>query len=83
MYSDVYDDVTDFEICRFIKNAKISQFFYLGFPSPSIYKSQDSRGRGRQILTPLYHFHLLHKHLGISLAITVESSPLHIASKQI
>ena len=27
-------------------------------------------------LTPHYHFHRLHRHLGISRAITVESSPL-------
>ena len=31
----------------------------------------------RQILTLLYHFHLLHKYLDFSWAITAESSPLH------
>ena len=31
-------------------------------------------------LTPHYHFHLLHWHLDISRAVTVEDSPLHIAS---
>ena len=31
-------------------------------------------------LTPLYHFHLLHRHLDISRAITVESSLLNIAT---
>ena len=31
----------------------------------------------RQILTLLYHFHLLHKYLDFSRAITAESSPLH------
>ena len=34
-------------------------------------------------LTALYHFHLLHKHLYISRAITAESSPLHIAGSRI
>ena len=34
-------------------------------------------------LTPLYHFHLLHRQVDISQAITVESSPLHIASSSI
>ena len=33
-------------------------------------------------MTPLYHFHLLHRHLDISLAITAESSPLHIAGSR-
>ena len=30
-------------------------------------------------LTPLYHFHLLHRHLDTRLTITIESSHLHIA----
>ena len=30
-------------------------------------------------LSPHYHFHLLHRHLDISRAITAENSPLHIA----
>ena len=33
-------------------------------------------------LTPHYHFHPLHRHLDISQAIAVESSPLHIGSSQ-
>ena len=33
-------------------------------------------------LSPLYHFHSLHIHLDISRPITVESSPLHIASSR-
>ena len=41
------------------------------------------KGKGEGIpLTPHYHFHLLHRHLGISQAITAESSPLHIASNR-
>ena len=42
------------------------------------------QGKGEAVyLTPLYHFHLLHRHLDISRAITGESSPLHIASSRI
>ena len=33
-------------------------------------------------LTPLYHFHPLHRHLDISRTITAESSPLHVASSR-
>ena len=33
-------------------------------------------------LTPLYHFHPLHRHFDISWVITAESSTLHIASSQ-
>ena len=41
------------------------------------------QGKGEAIsLTPLYHFHPLHRHLHISGPITVESSPLHIASSR-
>ena len=39
------------------------------------------QGKGQDIsLTPHYHFHLLHRHLDISQAITAESSLLHIAN---
>ena len=57
-------------------------FFYLGFLSLDIHNSHDSSGRARQILTPLYHFHLLHKHLDFSRKITGESSPLLISSER-
>ena len=41
------------------------------------------QGKGEAIyLTPHYHFHLLHRHLDISRAITAESSLLHIASSR-
>ena len=41
------------------------------------------QGKGEGIsLTPHYHFHPPHGHLGISWAITAESSPLHIASNR-
>ena len=40
-------------------------------------------GKGEAIsLIPLYHFHLLHRLLDVSWAITLESSPLHIACSQ-
>ena len=44
--------------------------------------SQGSIRRGKVAisLTSHYHFHLLHKHLDISWAITADSLPLHIAS---
>ena len=39
------------------------------------------QGKGEPIsLSPLYHFHPLHRHLDISWGITAETSPLHIAS---
>ena len=41
------------------------------------------KGKGEGIsLTPHYHFHPLHRHLGISRAVAAESSPLHIASSR-
>ena len=41
------------------------------------------QGKGECIsLTPHYHFHLLHRHLDISRAITAKSSTLHIASSR-
>ena len=38
------------------------------------------QGREAISLTPLYHFHPLHRHLDITQVITVESSLLHIAA---
>ena len=41
------------------------------------------KGKGEGIsLTPHYHFHPLHRHLGISRAVAAESSPLHRASSR-
>ena len=52
-------------------------FFYLGFLSQTFTGKQ---GKGDAIsLTPLYHFHLLHRHLEFNQAITAESSPQHKA----
>ena len=53
-------------------------FFWVFFHEHSRFTGQ--HGKGEAIfLTPLYHFHRLHRHLDISLLLTTESSPLHIA----
>ena len=42
------------------------------------------QGKGEAICsTPLYHFHPLQRHLGISWVITAESSPLQIAKRDL
>ena len=62
------------------QHRKIKLFFLSRFSFTYIHDLQDSRRRGRISLTPLYHFHPLHRHLDISWAITAESSPLNILS---
>ena len=60
----------------------------LSFFSIWVFFQVHSRFTGQQrkkeaiYLTPLYHFHPLHRHLDIVWAITAESSPLYIASSQ-
>ena len=55
-------------------------FFYLGFfHKHSRFTWQQRKGEGIY-LTPLYHFHPLHRQLDIIKVITAESSSLHIAS---
>ena len=50
---------------------------------PRTFTIRRTAGKGEGIsLTPLYHFHPLHRHLDISWATTAESSPLHIASSR-
>ena len=61
-------------------------FFCLGFLSQT-FTNHSTKGEvggwgGDILLTPHYHFHLLHRHLDISRAITAESLPLHIASSR-
>ena len=51
------------------------------FHEHSRFTGQQGKGEGIY-LTPLYHFHPLHRHLDISRAITAESSPLHIAGSR-
>ena len=63
-----------------IKHLNYIFFFYCGFLSP-LFTNHRAAGKGKGIsLTPHHHFHPLYKHLDISRAITVESSPLHIGS---
>ena len=63
-----------------LKNWKSHTFF-----SISVFFHKHSRitglqGKGEGIsLSPHYHFHPLHRHLGISRVITAGSSPVHIA----
>ena len=57
-------------------------FYHLGFLSRT-FTNQGQQGKGEGIsLTPDYHFHPLHRHLGISRAISAEISPLHIANSR-
>ena len=57
-------------------------FFFLSgffFHERSQIIGQQGKGEGFY-LTPLYHFHLLHRHLDIGSTITAEGSPLHITT---
>ena len=61
-------------------------FFTFFFFSIWVFFHEQSHFTGQQgkeeaiFLSPLYHFHPLHRHLDISRAITTARSPLHIAS---
>ena len=62
-----------------------TSFFFLSpsgffFHKHSRIKGLQGKGEGISLI-PHYHFHLLHRYLDISWAITVESSPRHIASR--
>ena len=58
------------------------------FSSIWVFIHEHSRITGLQgkrkgiFLTSDYHFHMLHRHLDISLGITAQSSPLHIADSR-
>ena len=71
-----------------VAETKCSEYFFFFFFSIWIFFHEHSRFTGQQgkgegiYLTPLYHFHPLHRHLDISRAITAESSPLHIAGSR-
>ena len=52
-------------------------FFYLCF-LPQTFTGQQGKGDAIS-LTPLYYFHLLHRHLEVNQAITAVSAPHHIA----
>ena len=51
-------------------------FSYLGFPSQPFTNHRNAGGRGGHFFNSHFHFHLLHRQLDISRAITAESSPL-------
>ena len=55
---------------------------YLGLVSLDMHEQQDSRGRGKLILTALYDFNPFHEHLDISRAIVARSLPLHIVTDE-
>ena len=63
-----------------LRRLSAHNFFLSGISFTNIHKSQDCRGMGRHSLTSHYYFHPLYRNLDISLAITAESSPLHISS---
>ena len=48
----------------------------------NIHNSQDCKGIGRPIITPFYHFQLIHEHLDISEVIPLDISHLHVARDQ-
>ena len=66
------------------KRSLILRVFFFSFPiwvffhEHSRFIGQQGKGEGIY-LTPLYHFHPLHRHLDSGRAITAESSPLHIS----
>ena len=80
------------ESTRFRKNGTCLFFFFfcLSFSFPKTHNSPYRAPHFWNLalveikefpsLTPLYQFHLLHRYIGISRAISVESSLLHIAS---
>ena len=88
-------DIFKYKIYKMLNNRNLSfiqelfsfvcLFFFLStwvfFHEHSRFTGQQWKGEGI-CLTPLYHFHPLRRHLDISRAITVESSPLPIASSR-
>ena len=74
--------ITPLILYAFKNYAVIIIIFYLSFLSRTFTIHRTVGERGPIILTPLYHFHPLHRHLDIRRAITAESSPLHIASSR-
>ena len=73
--------------CKFYGNelpalGTVDCFFYLGFISPAFTIHRTVGEGDATSLTHLYHFHLLHRNLDVSQAITADSSPLRILSMQ-
>ena len=57
-------------------------FFYLSFLLRTIMIHRSTREVAATSLTPVYHFHMLHRHLGISRIIPTASWTLHIGSSR-
>ena len=55
-------------------------FIYLSFLSRTIMIHRSTVEVAATSLTPVYHFHMFHRHLGISRVIPTESWTLHIGS---
>ena len=84
MYRDMFTIalVLFFNYCMLISFFSTQLFFFviwIFFQKHSRFTGQQGKGDGIS-LTPLYHFHPLHRHLEISQGITVESSLHHIIS---
>ena len=72
------------EVTNYYESFQVLPFFFsiwVFFHEHSWITGLQGKGEGIP-LTPHYHFHMLHRHLDISWAITGESSPFHIASSQ-
>ena len=55
-------------------------FFLFGFPFHNYSRIKGQKQKGGPIfLTPVHHFHFLHRYLDISRAIITDTSSLHIA----
>ena len=67
--------------CENNHSVEVKLFFSIWFFFHKHSRITGLQGKGEGIpLTPHYHFHLLHRHLDVSWAITAESPLLHIVS---
>ena len=85
MKFEAYGDLVEQAFLKLNENSINNQdiFFsiWVFFHKHSRFTGQQGKGEGIY-LTPLYHFHPLHRHLDISRVITAESSPLHITGSR-
>ena len=78
----------DMEICSWRNRALksltcVCLFFFMWVFCHKHSQFTGQQGKWEAILLALFcHFHPVHRHLDISWTVTVESSPLHIASRQ-
>ena len=63
------------------ENENIFITIWVFFQEHSRFTGQQGKGEAF-CLTPLYHFHPIHRHLDINQEIAAERSPLHIASSR-